>query len=205
MQATKIPDGYVLDARGRLVPEGMVKPIERLRDQTIQSLVVEASELRTKLAAFKARAFSDIDSFVEASLEQYGVKSGGTKGNVTLITYDGRYKVVRQLSEYLQFDERIQAAKELINECVSEWTKGSRAEIRVLIDGAFQVDKQGKISTTRVLSLRRLSIDHPKWKEAMRAIADSIRATDSKTYIRLYERADASGEYFPISLDLATV
>ncbi|MEX3614320.1 MAG: DUF3164 family protein [Burkholderia gladioli] len=205
MQATKIPDGYVLDARGRLVPEGMVKPIERLRDQTIQSLVVEASELRTKLAAFKARAFSDIDSFVEASLEQYGVKSGGTKGNVTLITYDGRYKVVRQLSEYLQFDERIQAAKELINECVSEWTKGSRAEIRVLIDGAFQVDKQGKISTTRVLSLRRLSIDHPKWKEAMRAIADSIRATDSKTYIRLYERTDASGEYLPISLDLATV
>lgn len=59
-------------------------------------------------------------------------------------------------------------------------------------------------STNRVLSLRRLDIQDGKWQQAMEAISDSIIITDSKAYIRFYER-DAHGAYQAISLDFATI
>lgn len=197
--------GYVKDARGRLVPESMVKPIDQLRDQTVQSLVEHAKRLQAQLAEFKTRAFTDIAAFVEASNEQYGVKVGGNKGNISLITFDGRYKVVRQIAEHIQFDERLQAAKELIDECIREWTEGSSDKIKALINEAFQVDKEGNVNTGRILGLRRLAIEDPKWTTAMRAIVDSIRVTGSKPYVRLYERVDDTEEYRAISLDLAAI
>ena len=129
-------------------------------------------------------------------------KSGG---NVTLVSFDGRYKVVRQMAEHIVFDERLQAAKLLIDECIQAWAKGSNANIKVLVNDAFQVDREGKISTGRVLGLRRLDIDDDKWSQAMRAIADSMNVSGTKPYIRFYERNERSGEYVAISLDMAAL
>ncbi|WP_246797789.1 DUF3164 family protein [Burkholderia perseverans] len=200
-----IPAGYVQDARGRLVPKSMVSPIDQLRDQTINGIVEEAKALQQRMASFKGRAFADIEAFVAASHEQYDVKVGGAKGNVTLITFDGRYKIVRQIAEHTRFDERLQAAKELIDECLREWTEGSNDKVKVLINEAFQVDKEGNVNTGRVLGLRRLPIDDTKWLKAMRAIADSIRPTGTKPYVRIYERDDETGNYNAISLDIAAI
>lgn len=205
MTQTNIQPGYVKDARGRLVPESMVKPIDQLRDQTIHSLITEAKKLQAQMAGFKNRAFTDIAAFVEASNEQYGVKVRGTKGNISLITFDGRYKIVRQIAEHIQFSEQLQAAKELIDECIREWTEGSNDKIKALINEAFQVDKEGNVNTGRILGLRRLAIEDPKWSTAMRAIVDSIRVTGSKPYVRLYERDDETEEYRAISLDIAAI
>lgn len=204
-QNTTIPEGYLCDARGRLIPAAMVKDIDKLRDQTVTTLVGNAKKIAKQLAEFKAMAFADIAAFVDASNEQYGVRVGGNKGNVTLITFDGRYKVVRQIAERIQFDERLQAAKELIDGCLRDWTQGSDAKIQALINEAFQVDKEGQVNTGRVLGLRRLDIRDDKWSTAMQAIMDSIRVTGSKPYIRLYERVGDTDEYQAISLDIATI
>lgn len=199
------PAGYVKDARGRLVPEALIKPVDQLRDQTITALVTDAKKLQRLMGEYKARAFADIAAFVEASNEQYGVKIGGTKGNITLVSYDGRYKVVRQIAERIQFGEQLQAAKELIDQCIVEWSQGSNDNLKVLVNEAFQVDKEGNVNTGRVLALRRYDIKDAKWKTAMDAISDSIRVTGSKPYVRLYERIGDSDEYTPISLDLAAI
>ena len=46
--------------------------------------------------------------------------------------YTSRYKILRAVQETLTFDERLQAAKSLIDECLAEWTQGARSEIRAL-------------------------------------------------------------------------
>ncbi|WP_186270314.1 DUF3164 family protein [Burkholderia gladioli] len=200
-----IPDGYVKDARGRLVPKSLVKPIDQLRDQTIERIIGEAKQLQIMLSQYKLRAFADIDAFIATSHEQYGVTVGGRKGNVTLITFNGRYKVLRQVAEFIQFGEQLQAAKELIDQCIVEWSADSSDNLKVLVNEAFQVDKAGNVNTVRVLSLRRYGIKDEKWEQAMQAISDSINVTGSKPYIRLYERIGDSDQYAPISLDLASV
>lgn len=97
------------------------------------------------------------------------------------------------------------AAKALIDECVQTWSQGASDNIRVLVNHAFQTDKEGKINTGRVLSLRRLDIKDAAWQQAMQAIADSMQTASTKPYIRFYQRHEATGEYLPISLDVAAV
>lgn len=203
--AKKIPEGYMEDQQGKLVPLDMVKDIDKERDMLVRDLVERAKAQSQELGEFKTEAMKLIQDFVAASGKKYQVKMGGNKGNVTLMSFDGRYKLQRAISEHLVFDERLQVAKELIDVCINEWTEGSRSEIRVLINNAFQVDKEGKVSTSRILGLQRLDIKHNKWKKAMKAISDSIQVAGSKSYIRLYERVGESDEYKPIPLDVAAV
>lgn len=197
------PNGYMKDQAGRLVPIESVKPIDIERDKLVKEIIGRAKTLNGQIAEFKVAAFGDIAAFIELSAEQYGAKVGGTKGNVTLLSFDGKYKVQRAIAEHISFDERLQAAKALIDECIHDWSQDSRPEIKTLINDAFQVDKEGNINTGRVLGLRRMDIADERWNKAMQAIGDAVQVVGSKSYIRVYERDDETGDYNPISLDVA--
>lgn len=201
----EIPPGFRLKADGSYVPEAMVADIDKLRDQTINMLIAQAKAKSADLAAFKAQAFSDIEAFRETSLEQYGVKSRSIKGNLTLTSFDGRRMIRLQIQDRLVFDERLHAAKSLIDECITSWSESARDEIKVLVNDAFRVDREGEINTARVLGLRRLPIKDDRWQRAMAAISDSVSVASSKPYVRFYERVGDSDQYTAISLDIAVV
>ncbi|KGQ56597.1 Protein of uncharacterised function (DUF3164) [Gallibacterium anatis] len=196
---------YWQDAKGNLTPEELVKAIDKERDALVQEWVEKAKALNTEISRFKGGIFGDIQAFVELSAEKYGAKLGGNKGNVTLYSYDGKYKIQRAINDHLQFDERIQAAKALIDECLNEWSEGSRPELKALIERAFDVDKEGNLNTSRILGLRRVDIKDPRWLNAMQAISESVQVVNSKAYVRVYERIGDSDQYQPISLDVAGV
>jgi Protein of unknown function (DUF3164) len=200
-----VPAGCWKDANGSFVPVAKIKDIDKDRSKTVAALCETAKEESARLFAFKATAMQSVADFVERSLADYGVKRGKAKGNVSLISFDGHYKVVRQMADTFTFDERLQAAKALIDECIQSWSKGSNANIKVLVNDAFQVDSAGKISIGRVLGLRRLEINDEKWLAAMQAIGQSMRVVKTKPYIRFYERDEATLEYVPINLDVAAV
>lgn len=203
MTERTIPHGYWEDANGSLVPVSKIKPIDKDRDAVVKGLCEEAKKKSSDLMAFKITAMTTIQDFLERSLAEYDIKHGGKKGNVTLTTFSGKFKIERRIQDKLVFDERLQAAKALVDQCIQSWGKGGNANLRVLVNDAFQVDKEGKISTGRVLGLRRHDIQDEQWLRAMKAISDSTRTASTKPYIRFYERDDASGEYVPINLDVA--
>ncbi|WP_429210597.1 DUF3164 family protein [Aeromonas veronii] len=190
------------NAQGHWVPENLIAPADKLRDEVVLAIIAAAREQRAQLAAFKIGAMQQIADFVDLSAEQYGVAWGGTKGNVTLLSFDGRYKLIRAVGEHRKFDERIQAAKALIDLCIERWSDGASSEIRALVDHAFRVSKSGHIDVNQVLSLRQLNIDDPDWLLAMQAAVDAIQVTGTSQYLRLYER-DTHGRYIQMSLDLA--
>lgn len=191
------------NADGGYTPETRIKPVDLTRDDLVQGLANQAKALSSDISLFKGNALSEIMAFIDVSASEYGVEIGGKKGNVTLYSFDKRYKVQRAISERLVFDERLQVAQALIYECITEWSEGINDNIKALIDDAFQVDKEGKVSTARVLGLRRLNISYDKWVKAMECIADSMSTSGSKTYVRIYERIGESDEYKPIPLDAA--
>jgi len=197
-------DGYMEDAQGRLVPVDQIKEIDRERHDLVMEKVGKVKAMRDALVKLKGELLGDFGAFVAMSAEKYEVKLGGNKGNVTFISFDGRYKIVRQMAEYITFDERLQAAKSLVDECLRDWTTGARSEVRALIDQAFQVDKEGSVNTGRILALRRLNIDDERWQRAMQAIGDAIQVTGTKAYVRVYERNEQGG-YTAIPLDMAAL
>ena len=201
----QVPEGFRLDAQGRHVPESMIKPLDLMRDELVMAIVGKTQELNQALADFKAKVFGEVDALVAVAADEYGAKLGGAKGNVTLFSYDGRFKVVRAKADNIRFDERLQGAKALIEECLQEWVKGSRPEIITLINDAFKVDQAGNIRTGSVLALRRLEITDERWIRAMQAISDAVTVVTTSSYVRVYERDGDTDQYQPISLDIAKV
>ncbi|MCX7208087.1 MAG: DUF3164 family protein [Proteobacteria bacterium] len=201
------PDDFMEDAKGRYIPIQNIKDIDIERDKLVREIVLKAKEMRELLRKFKLDLMGDVQAFCELSFERYGAPIGGQKGNVTLTTFNGQYKVLRAMHDVLAFDEGLQAAKALIDECVNSWSEGANPNIRVLVNDAFQVDKEGKISAGRVLGLRRLQMVDAtgKWELAMLALGESLRVQGTVPYIRVYERVGKEGKYEAISLDVAGV
>jgi len=202
---TTANNNYMTNSQGHLVPTELVNDIDIVRNELVCEIVAKALELQAAIKDFKYTAMADVGAFVELSAEKYNCKIGGSKGNITLTSFDGKYKIQRAVAEHISFDERLQVAKELIDTCITRWSEGSRSEIRALVNHAFQVDSQGKVSTSRVLSLRQLKISDPQWLEAMQAITDSLHVVGSKSYIRIYKRVGMTDRFEPIPLDVAGV
>jgi len=200
-----IPTGYLQNAQGHLVPEDKIRPLDRLRNDLVQEIIHKSVVMQDAMRDFKTEILSDVHCFIDLAAEEYDTKMGGKKGNISLVSFNGDYKVMLTVADTLAFDERLQVAKVLIDKCIHDWTKDSNTNIKALIEHAFQADKQGNINTSRVLGLLKLEIDDASWKDAMRALKDSISIISSKSYIRLYQRKNADEKFEQISLDMAAL
>jgi len=196
---------YLRDARGALVPLELVKPSDLLIDQTVRKIVGYAEALSGQIARFKQHTNDDVAALQALLAEQYGARVGGKKGNVTLTSHDGLLQVQLQIQDHLTFGPELESAKHLVDECIEGWAKDARAEIRALVEHAFQVDKQGRINRGALYQLRRVQIEDPRWQAAMQALTDSMRVVGSSSYLRFYRRDTAQGRWQAVSIDLAAV
>lgn len=196
---------FMEDAQGRQVPVSMIKKFDLKRNDLVCLIMSRAFAERERLAEFKQRVWEEIQSFVDESAKDSGAKKlGGKKGNITLTSFDGRYKLIVAVNDGILFNEKLQIAKQLIDECIGKWSKNARPELKVLVDDAFNVGKNGLVSTGKVLGLRRLNITDATWRRAMDAITESIQVVSSKTYMRFYERQEDES-YKQIPLDVASL
>jgi Protein of unknown function (DUF3164) len=198
-------EGFKINAQGHHVPVAKIKEVDLDRDELIDELFKEANDVRHAMIRFKQKAMSDVTAFVELVAEKYGAKLGGKKGNISLVSFDGRRQIRIQIAEHLHFDERVQVAKSLIDDCINEWSADSNDNIKALIEHAFKTNTDGQLNTGRILGLLRLEIDDPKWLEAMEALKDSIQVIGSSAYIRFYERPSPDAKFQNIPLDLSAL
>lgn len=205
LDAVEIIDGkrYMRDAKGALVPVELVKPQDVLEDEIVRKVIHYAKELSDQVARFKAHTFEDLGDLEALLGQEYGIKKGGAKGNKTFLSFDGLMKVQVQVADYIDFGPQLQIAKELIDECLTEWAADARPEIRAIVTRAFNTDKAGQINRSEIFMLLRLEIEDARWQEAMRAIRDAMRVVGSKTYIRCYRRDTQDGPWQAITIDLA--
>ncbi|MBR7651430.1 DUF3164 family protein [Brucella oryzae] len=196
---------YVSKGKGELIALSAIKPEHIEEDELVRRLSIKAAEVNKILAALRAEVFDDVMAYRELLAEKYNVKRRGTKGNITLTTVDSSLKLSIQVSDTLTFGPELEVAKEIIDGCIRRWSEGSNDNIRALIDQAFQVDKQGKLNTDRILGLKRLKItdDTGEWEKAMTVISDSVRVMASKEHARFYSVDKETGNASRIPLDLA--
>ncbi|WP_435608525.1 DUF3164 family protein [Pseudomonas knackmussii] len=199
-----IPEGWVRNAVGNLVHESEVREQDKLRDRVVTDIATEANRLHEALKALKTKALADIEDLISIAGEKYDMKLGGPKGNVSLFSFDGRYKVLRVFSDRVTFTEEMEVAKAKVFECIRSWGEESNKHLLTLATNAFRLNRQGEISVSRVAEMMRAEIDDPEWKKAMEAVKDSLIVCGSAVYIRVQERR-SNGQYETINLDIAGV
>ena len=194
---------YLRDTKGSLVPLASVKATDLLMDGVVRDVLDDARALSASIKEFKGYVFGEVGALQALIAQNYGATVGGKKGNITLVSFDGCQKVQVQVADLLEFGPELQAAKLLIDECLTEWAVGSALELRSLVNRVFQVDKQGQINRAELFMLLRVEIADERWVRAMDAIRDSIRVIGSRTYVRFYERTAPDAAWRAVTIDLA--
>lgn len=194
---------YFENGDGALIPEEAVKPADKLQDDIVRQIIGKALPLSAVVAGFRQSTLDEVDEFVALLEQEYGARRGGSKGNLTFSSFDGLLKICVQVSENVVFGPELQVAKGLVDDCLREWAADSRAELRAIINRAFDVDNQGRINRNDLFSLLRLDIEDARWQDAMRAIRDSMRVVGSKRYVRMYRRPNAKAAWSAITIDVA--
>lgn len=206
-----VPDGrqiiegkeYVSDSRGRLVPVEMIKPQHMLEDQMVREQFGWIFSLAEQIERYRGHLFSDLGEFDALIAEKYGAEKGGVKGNRTYSTVDDCYTISIRVRDVMDFGSELQAAKLLIDECLRGWTEDAAAPLRVIVDGAFNVDKEGLINKAEIFKLLRHNITDAKWLLAMDALRDAIRVTGSRTTPEFKTRSAPGEKQVSISISLA--
>lgn len=203
----EIIDGklFWIDHQGGYVRDEMVKPKDKLEDQTVRKIIKFARDLSAQVARFKAHTMADLGALDQLLAEKYGfVKAGNKgKGNRTYMTFDGLQKVTVQISETMDFGPELQVAKKICDECMIEWAATAGPELQTLITHAFRTNQEGQVSRSEVLKLLRYNIKDPRWLKAMDAIRDAQRPRGSKEYVRFGIRDNPGAEWTSITVDMA--
>lgn len=196
-------NGYLIDSQGRHVPIKNIRMTDIIKHEFVLKATALAKFQSQALQAFKQQQIEEMDAFIGLLAQDYGVVMGGKKGNITLRSFDHKQKVTMQVQELVELGAELLVAKQLIDECLVEWSAGANENLQAIIEQTFATDKKGKVSVQRVLALRRLKItdESGKWQKAMDIIADAIQVVNSTRFIRFYETEN--GHERAISLDIA--
>ncbi|NBB51474.1 DUF3164 family protein [Rhizobium sp. CRIBSB] len=194
---------YWRDAKGALIPDELVKPIDKLIDDQVRKIMGYADDLNAQISRFKQHTLDDVADLLNLLLQDYKTRIGGEKGNVQLTSYDGTLQVRLQVQERLTFGPELQAAKANVDAYMTELTEESDPVLRGLVHHAFRTDQAGLVNRAELFRLLRYEIEDARWQQAMRAIKDSIRVEGTREHVRFYRRPDARSKWTAVTIDVA--
>ncbi len=198
---------YMINSRGEKVHIDLIKGDELMRDTLVNNLLADAEVFRNMLGEFRAKSEARVEEYMNTLMGKYRINAmaRSKKGNITLENFAGTAKIQIAVQDTLAFDEKIQLAKMKFDEYFEQVTEGSSEEIKLLINKAFDVDKEGNVDVKKILELRSYNIRHPKWVEGVALIEEAKKIVYSKRFIRFYRRNDPTNKWEHVSLDLAAV
>lgn len=191
-----VPNGYWEAANGYLIPIAKITEADKARNNVVTSLCADAKTAFKSLNSFKESALDAVEEFVSISANNFDTHLGGKKGNVTLVSFDGRLKVIRSMQEVYGFDEHIDEAISSLKEIVNSWS-ADNDHLRDIVLTVCSRDENGNLNAANLIGLANLEIHEDNWITAMNSVLNSVKI-DVKPSIRFYER-DAANEYQPIN------
>ena len=193
------------DETGKLIPLKYISPLNRLKERNAGNLLTNAKRLSEELIEFKDSVKKLCNDVYQKAIEELRTNITN-KGNFTFFNFDRSIKIEVSISERIDFDDlTIQACKSKLDEFLNNTLDSKQEFVKDLVTDAFSTTK-GKLDAKKVLNLikYRSKIKHELFQDALNLLEQSIRKPDSKTYFRIWERAEG-GEYNLIDLNFSSL
>jgi len=201
--AIKNEKGFWIDPKGGQVPVKYIDKQDKDRDRMVEKAIKKAMALSDIIASTKKELCGIIDDYISEVSKTNGV-SKDWKGNISMRDFSHQFEIQVKINETIKFNEQLQVAKELIDECIREWSDGANDKLLVLIRDAFNTDKAGNIDSRRILSLRKHKIKDDRWKAAMEKITAAMEVEGTKRYIN-FKKKNENGDWENVNLNFAAV
>lgn len=202
--ARKDANGNWLNPKGNAYPVESINQVDIKRDEVVEKIVAQATDLQRKMLVSKATYQAQIERYMRWLSRRLKADETG-KGNVTLTNYSGDQQVIVKVNDILVFDERLAIAKRKINKCIKKWSKGANRNLRIIVNNAFETDRAGNVNKNAILGLRKLKIGDKEWKSAMEIIADSLNITGTKSYLSIRTRRGSESKWQTVNLNFSTI
>lgn len=181
-----------------------MKARELLASDMAEAMVSEAVETQATLRTIKERWFADVDAFIQLILEEYGVRLSGARGGNTFENHDLTRKVQISVADQKTVNQAIIPAQALVNEILDDLTGQSDPNLRLIVNAAFsRHPASGRISIERILGLKNLKLNHPRWPSAEQALSDAVETIGSRMYLRFYHRETSQKPWQQVELNFS--
>ena len=194
----------MIDSKGDSVPRKYVKRYDRERDRIARRVLARWIKTRATLRTCYNDTLADIES-LEMLAHGQDVRLGGVKGNLTFQSFDGLTQISRLARYELRFDERLQAARDLIYAMIDTKSAEIDDDFAVIIRNVFAPTSNGMLSRSRVLSLLRYNVRNAEWLRAMDMIRESISSHRGKTLLSVSHKSSRDADWDNVQLDVAKV
>lgn len=204
----KDKNGKVLGPGGDLLaPETWSKnidPLTKRRDRLVERVLKKTEKLNKQIVDTKNQVMDLVDGYLDKLADEQNLDAW--QGNIELPDFAGTVKVRVKTSKIIEFDERLQVAKQILDGCFEKWFSkisdklegvGGRDAIqnlRLVVNKAFGVDDSGKIDKKMILSLRQYKVRDKDWKRAMDLISQSVRVVNTRRYVTVFVRRNKLGD-----------
>ncbi|HPM03681.1 MAG TPA: DUF3164 family protein, partial [Candidatus Cloacimonadota bacterium] len=199
---TMVKEKVLYDAQGREYSAKLLDPQIVKKEDLITKVMERTFKLHDHIQVQKQKIVDDVEAYLAKVADQYGES---WKGNAELVSFDSKFKIEIRYRERIQFDEKLQVAKQKIDDCLKRWSENSNLNLQAVIKEAFQVDKKGEIAKSRILGLRKYNIKDPEWIMAMDLIDQAIQITSTKQYIAFYYRPEPDKPYQQVLLNFSAM
>jgi hypothetical protein len=161
----------------------------------------DVQKLHKELENLKETIREKTSAYLDKVADKYGEK---WQGNAQLLDFSGERSIEIKISKNIEFDERLQIAKQKIDNYIKELVKNSGRDLVLLVNRAFRVDNKGKVDVRQILGLKQIAIDNPDWQEAMQLIDDAIKVTNTRKYFNFRQRNE-NGEWETVTLNFSAI
>ncbi len=192
-----------IDHTGAEIPAKYVPSIKKKEDRTVSKIHQKALKLHNMLKEFKEEAIIMADDMYREMAMENKIMLDDKPHNFTLFSFDKSIKIEMQVHNRIEFDSTIDFAQQKINEFLEEKTKGIDDELIVIIQSAFKTSR-GRLDAKKIMQLFSLKINHPKWKEAMEILKNSMNINHTKRYLNIYAK-DEEGKYKLVTLNFSAL
>jgi hypothetical protein len=203
--AGKTAEKALTDAQGQQVPLRYIKAYDRERNRMVTAIAADWEKMRERLEALYQATEERLQRLEDMARDGRQERRMGVRGNFQVSSFDGLITVSRSARYELRFDERLQVAREIIEGIIAEKAQNVDPDLAELLRGAFRPSSDGLLSQSRVMSLFRLKIQHPRWQEAMNLIRESIESRRGKNLLAVRRKPHREAEFESILLDIAAV
>ena len=189
------------DSNGNDIPLKYVSRYDKARDKAVRRILARFLRARQMLEGVVADCIADLNELAATK------ESVGEKGNFSARSFDGLIQASIRQQYNIFLDERVVKARELmlgyVEKVLAKVGGNDAAALRLIIAEAFKANAQGFLSTGKIMSLLRMEIDNPDWREAQRILQESIKPQKGKRYLVCEKRASTQKDFKQVRLDIA--
>lgn len=190
-----------------------IKPLDREKDRTVEQIFKRLKQLEEHIAREQLTILQEIEDYKSLVAEEYGQAFSTTSQNITLTNFSNDRQVEIKANKQISHDEKLQLAEEAMREAINDdianlsdseldgKKKQSLDNLLGIVDWAFELNPENKVSRSRILQLKQITYDHPKWRKGLELIEASEQVKGTRQYLYARERPEPGAKMESLNLN----